>query len=173
MALQTTILEHFPNEEYDEAKQEQLEKLRDVLWKLKSNNSIDRRQYQDQQDAPPMPTISRWTRYKSPPMPTSPRRKAPPGTPSVPGIRFILDALESIFVSVFIHCPCLCNCLRLSLTVFFSSRSWPWFIFSLFTSIFPFTCSYLLISLLTRQGGRSCAGARWAPAKKFELGQKI
>ena len=48
--------------EHDEAEQEQLGKLRlrDVLWRIKSNNSIDKRQYPDRQDtriAPSMPTL--------------------------------------------------------------------------------------------------------------------
>ena len=38
-------------EEHDEAEQEQLGKLRlrDVLWRIKSNNSIGKRQYPDRQ----------------------------------------------------------------------------------------------------------------------------
>ena len=51
-------------EEHDEAEQEQLGKLRlrDVQWRLKSNNSIDERQYQD------------WPDTMTPPSRTSPRR---------------------------------------------------------------------------------------------------
>ena len=36
-----------------------------------------------------------------------------------------------------------------------------------------FQCLCLLLSYWLRQGGRSCAGARVAPAEKFGLGRKF
>ena len=96
-----------------------------------------------------MPTTSRLTRYKLPPKPTSPRRKAPPGTPSVPGI-IILDAFYnflslscfiafvSVIVSVYPHdlCQAVYNPDSFH---FHSVRKHSVFL----------TCSYSLISFLT------------------------
>ena len=96
-----------------------------------------------------MPRTSRLTRYKLPPKPTSPRRKAPPGTPSVPGI-IILDAFYIFFVSVFLHCLCLCNCLCLSSWSLPSRYNPGSFHFHSVRKHSVFlTCSYSLISFLT------------------------
>ena len=89
-------------------------------------------------------------------MPTSPRRKAPPGTPSVPGI-IILDAFYIFFVSVFLDCLCLCKCLCLSSWSFQAVYNPDSFHFHSVRKHSAFlTCSYSLISFLTRSSSSSC-----------------